>query len=84
MRSVHNMYMARPPRRFRPHLLRPIRKAKGLTLEAVAERVGVSHATIQRIETFQQPLGQPILDDLALALRVTRGQILDGPVPDTD
>ncbi len=70
--------------RFGPNYLRRWRRHRKLTLEQLAELVDVSHPTIQRIETRKQPLGQPILDDLATVLRTTRGSLLDRPPNDDD
>jgi len=63
--------------RFNRHFLKEWRERKGFTQESLADRIDRSHATIQRIENMQQALGQPVLDRLAAALGVTRGQILD-------
>lgn len=80
--ALHNAYMP-PKRRFGPNRLKAIRRARRLSQEELAEGAGVTHATISRLETGKQALGQPLLDDLALVLRVSRGQIFDGPVPPT-
>lgn len=63
--------------KFSRHSLRDWRKARDLTQEELAERIGMTHASVQRMETGQQALTQPVLDKLAIALQTTRGNILD-------
>jgi transcriptional regulator with XRE-family HTH domain len=45
--------------------LRQWRKARGLTLQALAERVETTHATLSRIERGLQPYSQELLERLA-------------------
>jgi transcriptional regulator with XRE-family HTH domain len=55
---------------YRPTYIRQWREAKGLTLEALAERLAIklgsmTHASLSRIERGLQPYSQPILEALA-------------------
>lgn len=75
---LHHAYMATDRK---PHFLREHRKAKGLTLEQVAERIELlslarrddpgsrpktmTHATLSRIERGKLPYNQPLLEMLA-------------------
>lgn len=86
---VHPMYMARrgiQPKRpkFSRHFLKEWRDKRGLTQERLGELVDRSHASIQRMEARQQAITQPVLDDLAVALKTTRGAILDRPPSDNE
>lgn len=47
----------------------------GLSLESVAEAVGVHHSTLSRLERGQQDLGASHLPRLAQALDVTIGDL---------
>jgi transcriptional regulator with XRE-family HTH domain len=65
------------------HFLREWRKFRGLSLRGLADRMeaepGIpitSHANIGRIETFQQPYTQEIIEAAAHALDCTVEQIL--------
>lgn len=85
--DVHNVYMPRkrrpPPKpKYSRHFLKEWRKKRGLTQERLAELINMTHASVQRYETRQQPLSQEVLDQLALALRTSRGAILDDPPPE--
>lgn len=53
-----------------------------MTTTELAKGTGYSHPTVIRVEQGEQPLKQPFLDRAAAVLGVTRGQILDGPIPD--
>jgi transcriptional regulator with XRE-family HTH domain len=64
-----------------PNRVRAIRKARGLSLEAVAGEIGISHSILSRVERGKNGLSQPLIDELAMILRVRRGQLFDGPVP---
>jgi transcriptional regulator with XRE-family HTH domain len=68
--AVHHAYMARavrvlPKIHRRPTFIRQWRKSKNLTLETVADRIGVSHATLSRIERGKQDYNQTLLELLA-------------------
>jgi transcriptional regulator with XRE-family HTH domain len=58
-----------------PNFVRAWRLARGLTLEQLAERVGVSHATIQRIETQKQRAPDYLFDALAEALGTDKASL---------
>lgn len=65
------------------HFLRQWREYRGLSLRALANRMEktpgeplTSHANIGRIETFQQPYSQEILEAAAVALDCSVEQIL--------
>lgn len=63
------MYMARKSEsKRRPTFIRAWRKHRGLTLEHLAARIGVTHASLSRIERGEQPYNQDLLDLLADAL----------------
>lgn len=69
--AVHSVYMPRrtvrsiPKHRRRPTFIRQWRDARKLSQEVLAERIGVSHATISRIETGKQDYNQTLLELLA-------------------
>lgn len=48
-----------------PHFIRQWRKSRGWTLEQLAERVGMTHQNLGKIERFQVPYNQPLLERLA-------------------
>lgn len=52
--------------------IRELRKAKGLTGEELAERVGVSQATVSKLETGVQPLDLSHAVKLAAALNLSK------------
>lgn len=81
--SVHPAYMPgkRKPPKFSHHFLKEWREKRGFTQERLGERIDRSHATVQRIESRQVALTQPVLDQLARVLKTTRGKILDEPPP---
>lgn len=77
--TIHNM----EKRHLGKHYLREWRKYRGLSLRKLAERMesepGIqltSHANLGRIELFQQPYTQEILEAAAVALDCTVGDIL--------
>ena len=63
-----------------PNLVRPHRKASGLTQRELAKKVGTSHQQIQAIESYDKPL------DLDLAIRICTelGQPIDEVFPSMD
>lgn len=70
IKIVHYVYMTRkvtprfkpePPRNF----LREWREHRGLTLEQLAEFIGVTHPTLSRVERGKQPYSQGILEGYA-------------------
>lgn len=62
---------------FSQHFLYDWREHRKLTQEELADRIGMSHPSVQRMETSNQALTQKVLDKLAVALHTTRGSILD-------
>lgn len=81
--QVHPVYMGKKvkPRfkaKLRPNFIRQWREKKGLTLEALAARVGekiggMTHASLSRIERGLQPYSQPIIE--AIADELTGGDV---------
>lgn len=56
--------------------IRKIRKARGLSQEALAEQVGISVTHMSHIETGNTKLSLPVLVDLATALEVRTDDLL--------
>lgn len=72
--EVHTLRMAKaPPAR---HFLREWRKFRGYTLEAVADRVGMSHQNLGKIERGKVPYNETLLDILADIYRADRGSLI--------
>lgn len=81
---VHTVYMPRKPAKrptFSIHYVKAFRRDAGLSQEALADRLGVSHATVSRVERRIQELTQPMLDGMSAVFKESRGRILDGPPP---
>lgn len=86
--SVHHVYMAEKPRsekvvtRFKRDPLYgktyiyEWRRHRGLSQQRLADRLGVSHATIGRIENGKQPYSQPLLERLAEELQTDPASLL--------
>ena len=53
---------------------------RGLTQEALADLIGSHRRTIIRLEHCQTSVGLDLLEQLADALRVSLGQLIDGEV----
>ena len=93
-RPVHNGYMAQKVKtRFKvplqPTFIRQWRAHRGLTIEALADRVATklgrfTHASLSRIERGKQPYSQPILEALADALRTDTWSLLHRDPTDPD
>lgn len=67
---VHRMYMSKVTPRFRrgayrKTFLREWREYRGRTLEEAAEAIGMTHASLSRIERALQPYSQEMLEALA-------------------
>jgi transcriptional regulator with XRE-family HTH domain len=64
--------MAKVKPRFKPekprHFIKEWRKHRGLTLEALAERIGVTHGAISQLERGITSYTQPMLEALAEAM----------------
>lgn len=71
---VHHMYMSkRPHPRKTPTLykrtfIRQWRDHRDRTLEDIAEKIGITHASLSRIERGLQPYSQAILESIAKEL----------------
>lgn len=64
MRKVTSRFKQRGPR----HFIREWRKHRGLTLEQLAERVGLTHGAISQLERGETNYTQPTLEAIAEAL----------------
>ena len=51
-----------------PHFIREWRKHRGLTLEQLAERIGMTHQNLGKVERYKVPYSQTLLERLADAL----------------
>lgn len=58
------------------HFLREWRKFRGYTLENAAERVGMSHQNLGKIERGRVPYNEVLLDILADVYRTDRGSLI--------
>jgi len=58
------------------HFLRQWRKFRGYTLEQAAERVGMSHQNLGKIERGKVPYNEPLLDILADIYRTDKGSLI--------
>jgi transcriptional regulator with XRE-family HTH domain len=63
--------------RYRPTFIRQWRQHRGLTLEALADLIGMTHASLSRLERGLQPYNQAVLEALARALKCTPTDLLD-------
>lgn len=89
---VHHAYMAqakvvprlKPDPRYGETQIRAWRKHRGLTLEQLAERIGMTHATLSRIERGKQPYNQVLLESLAEALQTDVASLLIRDPADPD
>lgn len=52
------------------------RRYRGMTVEALAQRIGVSHASLSRIESGRQPYKQGYLESIGAALDCTPWDLL--------
>lgn len=59
-----------------PHFIREWRKHRGLTLEQLAERIGMTHQNLGKIERFKVPYSQTLLEKLAEALRTDAASLI--------
>jgi len=69
----------RPTLTEQAHQLRAWRKAKGMTLEQLAEEIGMSHQNLGRIERWLVPLGGEHLAPLARALGISPPDLFREP-----
>ena len=63
--------------------IRKIRKAHGLSQEALAERIGISTTHMSHIETGNTKLSLPVLVDIADALEVRTDDLLSRDAANT-
>lgn len=63
--------------------IRHLREAKGLTLAQLADRIGTSHATVQRLESGKMKLTQDWATKIGSALAVPISEIFGEIVPAT-
>lgn len=79
MRKVTSRFKQRGPR----HFIREWRKHRGLTLEQLAERVGLTHGAISQLERGETNYTQPTLEAIAEALDCEPADLImrrpDGP-----
>jgi len=59
----------RVEKRHRPTFVREWRQLRGLTLQQLALQIGITHASLSRIERGLQPYSQPLLEAIAEALQ---------------
>lgn len=71
---AHTVHMAKGDSP--PHYLREWRKAKGKTLEWVAEYVGMSHQNLGKVERFKVPYSQTLLEKLADLYQTNPGSLV--------
>lgn len=64
---AHPVHMAKAPKS--THYIRAWRKFRGLTLEQLAERIGMTHQNLGKIERGKVPYNQVLLEALAEELR---------------
>lgn len=57
-----------------------LRSMRGLTQQALADLIGSDRRTIIRLEQRQTTVGLDVLEQLANALRVPLGRLIDGDV----
>lgn len=58
------------------HFIRAWRKHRGYTLEQLAERIGMTHQNLGKIERFLVPYNQELLETLALELRCAPADLI--------
>lgn len=58
------------------HFLREWRKFRGYTLEKAAERVGMTHQNLGKIERGKVPYNETLLDILADIYRTDKGSLI--------
>lgn len=77
---VHSTYMAtkakKPEAVIPTHFLRAWREHHKLTLEVAGPKVGITHATLSRIETGKLPYNQKLLERLAWLYQCTVTDLL--------
>ena len=61
--------------------IRELRKQRGVTLEALAARVGLDHSHLSRIERGERKLSTDQARAIASALNATTSELLGEPTP---
>lgn len=74
--SAHTLRMAKDLKLRPRHFLREWRKFRGYTLEQAAERVGMTHQNLGKIERGKVPYNEVLLDILADIYRTDRGSLI--------
>jgi len=76
--SAHNVLMTRKASPKSPkarNFIREHRKVAGLTLEQLAERIGMTHQNLGKIERGLVPASDQLLEKLAIELRTDIGSL---------
>lgn len=73
--NVHTLHVTRQKNPAK-HYLRAWRKFRGRTLEAVAERVGMTHQNLGKIERGKVPYNETLLEILAEIYQTDRGSLI--------
>ncbi len=64
------------PKRRTPHYIREWREFRGMTQDALAEEIGMTKASISRVENHKQPYSQVMLESIARALNTTAADLI--------
>jgi transcriptional regulator with XRE-family HTH domain len=72
------------PPRYRLTFIRQWRHHRGLTLERLADLVGITHASLSRLERGLQPYSQGVLERLADVLETDAASLLIRDPTDPD
>lgn len=73
---VRHLGMAQRPQQYRKTFIRQWRKFRGLTLERLADRVGMTAGNLSNLERGVQGYTQPTLENLAEALGTDPASLL--------
>ena len=66
------------------HYLRAWRRYRGLTQEQLAERAGISHSTVSRVENGESDLTRTTAAPLAAALKIRTADLFRDPADPDD
>lgn len=77
----HDVRMAQRPRTWRKSFLREYREAADLSLESVAEQMGLTHSQLSKIERGIHPYNQQVLEVAALEYGCTVADLLNNSPP---
>lgn len=67
MNAPHHVHMPREPKT--KHYIRAWRLHRDMTLEQLADSIGMSHQNLGKIERFKVPYNQVLLEQLSVPLR---------------